>query len=208
MSIHLINPFVVPDDKETEFLQAWNYTTFLYSQMPGFIETHMHKVAQAGTGRFQYVNVAVWSSDQTEAEAHRLHKPGEENISTVEHHPGTFEEIMAVQNLNGLQETGQSVHLINCFAVPNDQEEAFLQDWSYTTYRLSQMPGFIQTRMHKNNGSSNTSFQFANIAAWQTADDLKATRPPGPPKSAVPGVQVFPGIFHEAFVVKGLRGTV
>ncbi|MBV8885697.1 MAG: antibiotic biosynthesis monooxygenase [Chroococcidiopsidaceae cyanobacterium CP_BM_RX_35] len=43
MPVVLINPFVVPADKEEEFLRAWNETTRVFSNTPGFIETHLHK---------------------------------------------------------------------------------------------------------------------------------------------------------------------
>lgn len=61
MPVALINPFVVPADKEEEFLRAWNQTTRVFSSTPGFIETHLHKNTGVGDGTFQYINRSALS---------------------------------------------------------------------------------------------------------------------------------------------------
>ena len=206
MSITLINPSVVPADKEDQFLTEWNYSTYLYSQMPGFLETKMHKNTGAQGNKFQHVNAALWATGEAAADARRRYTPGEAGISTVEQYPGAFEEVLVIQNLNGLQATNDSVHPIIVFTVPPGAEEEMLKGWTYVAYLLSQKPGFISTRLHKNNGAADNSFQLINIAAWETLDALNAASVPGvvgkPPPS---GVQVYDGVFHETFAVKGLH---
>jgi heme-degrading monooxygenase HmoA len=97
MPVQLINPFVVPADKEEEFLQAWEETTQVFSANPGFIETYLHKNVGVGDGTFQYINVATWESAEAWNSTHGDYKPREESIPGVEHHPGIFEEVIYVK---------------------------------------------------------------------------------------------------------------
>lgn len=97
MPVQLINPFVVPADKEEEFLKAWQETTQIFSANPGFIETRLHKNVGVGDGTFQYINVAIWESAEAWDSTHGSYKPGEESIPGVEHHPGIFEEVIYVK---------------------------------------------------------------------------------------------------------------
>ena len=99
MPVALINPFVVPAEKEAEFLQAWNETTRHFSSNPGFIETHLHKNAGVGDGTFQYINIALWESAEAWNSTHGRYKPKEENIPGVKHHPGIFQEVTAVKSM-------------------------------------------------------------------------------------------------------------
>ena len=99
MPVALINPFVVPADKEEEFLRAWNETTRVFSSTPGFIETHLHKNTGVGDGTFQYINIALWESADAWNATHGGYKPGEESIPGVEHHPGIFQEVIASKSM-------------------------------------------------------------------------------------------------------------
>ncbi|MBV8884137.1 MAG: antibiotic biosynthesis monooxygenase [Chroococcidiopsidaceae cyanobacterium CP_BM_RX_35] len=99
MPVALINPFVVPTDKEEEFLRAWNETTRVFSSTPGFIETHLHKNASVGVGRFQYINIAFWESADAWNSSRGSYKPEEESIPGVEHYPGIFQEVIAAKSL-------------------------------------------------------------------------------------------------------------
>jgi heme-degrading monooxygenase HmoA len=100
MPVALINPFVVPADKEEEFLRAWNETTRVFSSAPGFIETHLHKNAGVGDKAFQYINIALWESADAWGATHGSYKPGEESIPGVEHHPGIFQEVIASKSMH------------------------------------------------------------------------------------------------------------
>jgi heme-degrading monooxygenase HmoA len=97
MSVQLINPFVVPADKEEEFLKAWKETTQIFSTNPGFIETYLHKNIGVGDSMFLYINVAIWESAEAWDSSHGSYKPKEESIPGVEHHPGIFEEAIHVK---------------------------------------------------------------------------------------------------------------
>lgn len=99
MPVTLINPFVVPADKEAEFLRAWTETTNHFSNHPGFIETHLHKNAGVGDGTFLYVNIALWESAEAWDATHGGYQPGEENIPGVQHHPGIFREVIAAKSM-------------------------------------------------------------------------------------------------------------
>jgi len=97
MAVQLINPFVVPADKEEEFLKAWNETSQVVSAQPGFVETYLHRNVGGGDGTFQYVDVAIWESAEAWDATHGSHTPGEESIPGVEEHPGIFEEVVHVK---------------------------------------------------------------------------------------------------------------
>ena len=43
MTATLINAFIVPADKEEEFLENWKKTTDYFSRRKGFIETLLHR---------------------------------------------------------------------------------------------------------------------------------------------------------------------
>ncbi|QLE45326.1 antibiotic biosynthesis monooxygenase (plasmid) [Nostoc sp. C052] len=60
----LINVFSVPQGLEDEFLQKWNQTAQLMKSEPGFIETKLHRSLDP-TERFQFINIAKWSSKET-----------------------------------------------------------------------------------------------------------------------------------------------
>lgn len=62
MAVTLLNPFIVPLDQEAEFLKNWQKTTEVYSRMPGFIETHLHRNIGVGNGTFKFINIAYWES--------------------------------------------------------------------------------------------------------------------------------------------------
>lgn len=97
MPVQLINPFVVPADKEEEFLEAWEKTTRIFSATPGFIETYLHKDVGVGDGTFQYINTCTWESADAWDSSQGSYTPKEESIPGVEHHPGIFEEVIYVK---------------------------------------------------------------------------------------------------------------
>ncbi len=100
MAVTLINPFVVPADKEAEFLRAWNETTRVFSGTPGYIETHLHKNTGVGDNTFLYVNICLWESAEAWNATHGGYQPGEEHIEGVEHHPGIFQEVIAAKSMS------------------------------------------------------------------------------------------------------------
>lgn len=207
MSVMLINPFLIPKDKDEEFLRAWNYTTYLYSNMPGFIQTHLHKNV-VSVDKFRYVNFAVWATPDDCNEAHAKHKPGEEYIQQTEHHPGIFSEEIASINTRGRVEPVGSVHLINLFVVPEGKEEEFVIDWNYNNYLSSQKPGFIESHFYKNTNTADQSFQFVNFGIWESADAIEAAHTgPEAAEFEISGIESYAGFYHNAFSIKSLQGA-
>lgn len=100
MPVTLINPFVVPAEKEEEFLREWNNTTAIFCRAAGFISTHLHKSLNVGDKTYQYVNIALWASVEAWEATRTSYKPGEQSIPGIEHHPGIFREFITVRNPN------------------------------------------------------------------------------------------------------------
>ena len=63
-SVVLINVFSVPQGVESEFLDKWYQIAELMKNEPGFIETKLHRSLDP-TARFQFINIAKWSSQST-----------------------------------------------------------------------------------------------------------------------------------------------
>ena len=94
MAVILINPFIVPADKEEEFLRNWNETSQHFSKTPGFIETHMHKNVGVGNGTFTFINYAKWESAEAWSKSHGDYQPGEYKIPGVKGHAAIYEIII------------------------------------------------------------------------------------------------------------------
>ncbi len=106
MTVKLINVFRVPEDQADEFLRRWNETTQVYARTEGFIETHLHRNTGVGNQTFQFVNIALWSSEQAFVQAHEDYVPGEESIPGIAFHPAIFREVITVANLRSDASTG------------------------------------------------------------------------------------------------------
>jgi hypothetical protein len=91
MAVTLINAFIVPEDREAEFLANWRATTAVFSKRPGFIETHLHRNTGVGRGDFRFINIARWESAEAWRSNHDDHVPGEYSIPGVKGHPAIFE---------------------------------------------------------------------------------------------------------------------
>lgn len=94
------------------------------------------------------------------------------------------------------------VTLINVFNVPEDQQDAFLAHWKQTTEVFRKKPGFIETHLHRNTGVGNQTFQFINIAKWQSAEAWRSNHEAyTPTEYNIPGVKGHPAIFETAMNV-------
>jgi heme oxygenase (mycobilin-producing) len=85
----LINSFIVPEGRETEFLAAWNKTAALMQQAPGFIDTTLHRTLDS-EARFQFVNVAHWESPDAFYAAITAHEPKEKQFEWLEANPALY----------------------------------------------------------------------------------------------------------------------
>jgi Uncharacterized enzyme involved in biosynthesis of extracellular polysaccharides len=105
MTVTLINNFIVPPEKEEEFLETWRDTISHFLDAPGFIETRLHRNTGLNDLTFQYVNVAVWESVEAYRAAFRDFIPAGKRVSGVQAHPGLFEVCLEVTGPHRLQAT-------------------------------------------------------------------------------------------------------
>ncbi|MES2413640.1 MAG: antibiotic biosynthesis monooxygenase family protein [Pseudomonadota bacterium] len=94
MAVTLINVFIVPKEKEDEFLENWKKTTTVFVKDPGFIEAHLHRNQGTGNGTFSFINIARWESAEAWRVAHDAYSPSEYRIPGVKGHPAIFEPIV------------------------------------------------------------------------------------------------------------------
>ena len=98
MAVTLINTFIVPEDKEDEFLRNWKTTSAVFAGKPGFIETHLHRNTGVGNGTFRFINIARWESAEAWRTNHADYTPGEYSIPGVKGHPAIFECVVDLYN--------------------------------------------------------------------------------------------------------------
>ena len=96
MPVTLMNTFIVPADREEEFLTHWKRTTEVFKQREGFLETHLHRNTGVGNGTFSFINVARWTSAEAWRENHDTYQPTEYGVPGVKGHPAIFQSIVDV----------------------------------------------------------------------------------------------------------------
>lgn len=102
MAATLLNVFIVPDDKQDEFLARWKTTAAYFERnAPGFIETHLHRNTGVGNGTFAFINIARWESGEAWRESHALYRPTEYDIEGVKGHPAIFEDVVNTERGKG-----------------------------------------------------------------------------------------------------------
>ena len=57
----LLNSFVVPPERDDDFLALWTLTSHYFRRQPGFVSLRLHR-AVSPDAHFRYVNVATWES--------------------------------------------------------------------------------------------------------------------------------------------------
>ena len=57
----LINAFEVPEDRDDEFLEAWQRAADDLRGQDGYLTAHLHR-SLASNADFRFVNVALWES--------------------------------------------------------------------------------------------------------------------------------------------------
>lgn len=98
MAVTLINTFVVPEDREAEFLKNWKKTAEVFSHTSGFIETHLHRNIGVGDLTFKFVNIARWESVEAWRSAIENYSPDEHSLSGIKAHPALYESIVNLQH--------------------------------------------------------------------------------------------------------------
>ncbi len=92
MAVVLINPFEVPEGRESEALADWEAAAEFLREQPGFISTRLHEAIAPGS-RFHLVNVAEWESPEafqaavTSPEFRELVK---DMVRNFPHHPALY----------------------------------------------------------------------------------------------------------------------
>ena len=92
-----------------------------------------------------------------------------------------------------------AVTLLNVFIVPEGKQDEFLENWKKTAaFFKASKTGFIETHLHRNTGVGNGTFQFINIARWDSPeawrDSHSAYRPT---EYDIEGVKGHPAIFED-----------
>lgn len=62
-NVTLINPFEVPPERETEFLECWKHVTEFLRTQPGFLSSELHR-SRDPHARFRFTNVTTWESPE------------------------------------------------------------------------------------------------------------------------------------------------
>lgn len=96
MPVTLINVFIVPEDKEDEFVVNWRKSAAQFQLEPGFVETHFHKNTGIGNPTFTFINIATWESPDAWRIAHEKFPPTEYAVEGVRGHPAIYEPIIDV----------------------------------------------------------------------------------------------------------------
>ncbi|PRY41691.1 antibiotic biosynthesis monooxygenase family protein [Umezawaea tangerina] len=91
MEATLINVFIVPAEREAEFLEHWERTSAIFRKGGALLEAHLHRNTDAGDSTFRYINIARWTSGEAWRKAHQEHLPTEYDIPGVKGHPSIFE---------------------------------------------------------------------------------------------------------------------
>lgn len=101
MAVTLLNVFIVPEDKEEEFLENWRKTAAHFQKTDGFIECHFHRNTGVGNGTFKFINIAKWESAEAWRSSHQDYPPTEYQIAGVKGHPAIFESIVDLYHGQG-----------------------------------------------------------------------------------------------------------
>jgi heme-degrading monooxygenase HmoA len=91
MTITLINSFVVPQEKEAEFVDMWKSTVDHFINAPGFIEAKLHRNTGLNDRTFLFVNVALWENAEKYRAALKDFTPAGRRVEGIEPHPGLYE---------------------------------------------------------------------------------------------------------------------
>jgi heme-degrading monooxygenase HmoA len=66
-----------------------------------------------------------------------------------------------------------SVVFINCFEVPPDREEEFLELWTEVNEHMQRQDGYLAHRLHRALAPE-AQFRFVNVAEWASAEHWAA----------------------------------
>jgi len=86
-----------------------------------------------------------------------------------------------------------SLTLVNLFTVPEAEADAFVERFKATAERCVGVAGFEGTELHRNTGVGDQTYQFVNIAKWESAEAWR---------EALPKIMAGGGLFSGGVVPK------
>lgn len=102
-SIIMINPFVVFEGREDEFLELWDQTNSIFRTKPGYISARLTRALKdqppGETAPFTHVNVAIWSSATAYADALRdqdIRRFGGRYMKVCTYRPALYEVVREI----------------------------------------------------------------------------------------------------------------
>jgi heme-degrading monooxygenase HmoA len=70
------------------------------------------------------------------------------------------------------------VRFINCFEVPADRQDVFVELWQKVNEYMMTKPGYLGHRLHKSLVDS-ARFRFVNYVGWESADHWRQAHDEG-----------------------------
>ena len=70
------------------------------------------------------------------------------------------------------------VHFVNCFEVPQGQEQTFFQLWRDVNAYMATKPGYVSHRLHRSLDPG-ARFRFVNYAQWESREQFQAAHDDG-----------------------------
>jgi hypothetical protein len=67
--------------------------------------------------------------------------------------------------------------VVNLFTVPAAEADNFVERFKATAERCVGVAGFEGTELHRNTGIGDQTYQFVNIAKWESAEAWRAALP-------------------------------
>ena len=95
MSVILINPFEVEEEKEEDALSYWDSCAEYLRTQPGYIYTRLHR-AISPNARFKFINVAEWESPehfQAAVNSEGFQSVAAKGVDEYPHFPALYEVI-------------------------------------------------------------------------------------------------------------------
>ena len=103
--VTLINKFVVPPDRDEEFVALWTATSHYFRGQPGYLSLRLHR-ALSPDADYRYVNVARWASLGDFQAAHATEEfrrvVGQEAWKAFPSNPALY-EVLVEDGLDGLR---------------------------------------------------------------------------------------------------------
>lgn len=71
-----------------------------------------------------------------------------------------------------------TVPFVNCFEIPEGEEESFFAMWREVNAYMADKPGYVSHRLHRSL-APDAHFRFINYAEWETPEHWRAAHDQG-----------------------------